>query len=51
MGKHQEDVADLVATNKTDLERLPSAISVSLAANGDLANAEAYVENFVHHRR
>ena len=31
-----------------DLERPPSAFfSVSLAANGDLPNAEAYVENFV----
>jgi menaquinone-dependent protoporphyrinogen oxidase len=48
MGKHQEDVADFVSKNKADLERLPSAFfSVSLAANGDLTNAEAYVENFV----
>jgi menaquinone-dependent protoporphyrinogen oxidase len=48
MGKHQEDVVEFVRKNRADLERLPSAFfSVSLAANGDLANAEAYVENFV----
>lgn len=48
MGKHQEEVADFVREHRADLERLPSAFfSVSLAANGDLANAEAYVENFV----
>jgi menaquinone-dependent protoporphyrinogen oxidase len=48
MGKHQEEVADFVRQHRADLERLPSAFfSVSLAANGDLANAEAYVENFV----
>jgi menaquinone-dependent protoporphyrinogen oxidase len=47
MGKHQEEVVDFVRKNRADLERLPSAFfSVSLAANGDLANAEAYVENF-----
>jgi menaquinone-dependent protoporphyrinogen oxidase len=48
MGKHQENVVDFVHQNRNALERLPSAFfSVSLAANGDLANAEAYVENFV----
>jgi menaquinone-dependent protoporphyrinogen oxidase len=48
MGKHQEEVADFVRQNRADLESLPSAFfSVSLAANGDAANAEAYVENFV----
>ena len=48
MGKHQEDVVEFVRKNRADLERLPSAFfSVSLAANGDQANAEAYVENFV----
>jgi menaquinone-dependent protoporphyrinogen oxidase len=48
MGKHQEDVVEFVRKNRADLEHLPSAFfSVSLAANGDLANAEAYVENFV----
>ena len=47
MGKHQEDVVNFVRKNRVDLERLPSAFfSVSLAANGDLPNAEAYVENF-----
>ena len=48
MGKHQEDVANFVRSNRAELERLPSAFfSVSLAAHGDTANAEAYVENFV----
>jgi menaquinone-dependent protoporphyrinogen oxidase len=48
MGKHQEDVVEFVGKNRSELDRLPSAFfSVSLAANGDLANAEAYVENFV----
>ncbi|HET9303386.1 MAG TPA: flavodoxin domain-containing protein [Propionibacteriaceae bacterium] len=47
MGKHQEDVADFVRTNRAALERLPSAFfSVSLAAHGDMENAEAYVANF-----
>jgi menaquinone-dependent protoporphyrinogen oxidase len=47
MGKHQEEIIDFVRKNRADLERLPSAFfSVSLAASGDLANAEAYVENF-----
>jgi menaquinone-dependent protoporphyrinogen oxidase len=47
MGKHQEDVADFVQKNRAVLERLPSAFfSVSLAAHGDMENAEAYVANF-----
>jgi menaquinone-dependent protoporphyrinogen oxidase len=47
MGKHQEEVVDFVRRNRADLEHLPSAFfSVSLAASGDLPNAEAYVENF-----
>ena len=47
MGKHQEEVADFVRKNRAALERLPSAFfSVSLAAHGDMANAEAYVTNF-----
>ena len=47
-GKHQSDVVDFVSKNRADLEHLPSAFfSVSLAASGDLANAEAYVENFM----
>jgi len=47
MGKHQQDIVNFVRKNRAALERLPSAFfSVSLAASGDLANAEAYVENF-----
>jgi menaquinone-dependent protoporphyrinogen oxidase len=47
MGKHQEAVADFVRMNRGVLERLPSAFfSVSLAAHGDTANAEAYITNF-----
>jgi menaquinone-dependent protoporphyrinogen oxidase len=47
MGKHPEDVVQFVRKNRVELERLPSAFfSVSLAASGDLANAEAYIENF-----
>jgi menaquinone-dependent protoporphyrinogen oxidase len=47
MGKHQDDVGDFVRENRGVLERLPSAFfSVSLAAHGDMANAEAYVANF-----
>jgi menaquinone-dependent protoporphyrinogen oxidase len=47
MGKHEESVRDFVVKNRVALEGLPSAFfSVSLAAHGDLANAQAYVENF-----
>jgi menaquinone-dependent protoporphyrinogen oxidase len=47
MGKHGEYLRDFVLKNRDALERLPSAFfSVSLAAHGDLANAQAYVENF-----
>ena len=47
MGKHQEEVADFVRMNRGVLERLPSAFfSVSLAAHGDMANAEAYITTF-----
>jgi menaquinone-dependent protoporphyrinogen oxidase len=47
MGKHEDHVADFVRRNRATLERLPSAFfSVSLAAHGDIANAEAYVANF-----
>jgi menaquinone-dependent protoporphyrinogen oxidase len=47
MGKHQDEVADFVRANRPALERLPSAFfSVSLAAHGDMENAEAYVANF-----
>ena len=49
MGKHEECVRDFVVQNRAALERLPSAFfSVSLAAHGDMANAQAYVENFEH---
>ncbi len=47
MGKHADYVADFVRRNRSALERLPSAFfSVSLAAHGDTANAEAYVARF-----
>ena len=47
MGKHQDEVADFVRTNRAALEGLPSAFfSVGLAAHGDMENAEAYVANF-----
>ena len=47
MGKHEDYVADFVRQNRTVLKQLPSAFfSVSLAAHGDTANAEAYVTNF-----
>jgi menaquinone-dependent protoporphyrinogen oxidase len=47
MGKHEDHVANFVRRNRATLERLPSAFfSVSLAAHGDMANAEAYVANF-----
>ena len=49
MGKHEEYVRDFVVKNRAALERLPSAFfSVSLAAHGDMTNAQAYVENFEH---
>ena len=47
MGKHEDHVRDFVRRNQATLERLPSALfSVSLAAHGDTANAEAYVARF-----
>jgi menaquinone-dependent protoporphyrinogen oxidase len=47
MGKHNGDVGDFVRKNLAVLERLPSAFfSVSLAAHGDTAEAESYVEEF-----
>jgi menaquinone-dependent protoporphyrinogen oxidase len=47
MGKHEDHVVDFVRKNRLKLEGLPSAFfSVSLAAHGDTANAEAYVANF-----
>ena len=47
MGKHEAYVVDFVRKNRLKLEGMPSAFfSVSLAAHGDTANAEAYVANF-----
>jgi menaquinone-dependent protoporphyrinogen oxidase len=47
MGKHEGHVMDFVKKNRTELERLQSAlVSVSLAAHGDEENAEGYVEKF-----
>jgi len=47
MGKHERYVADFVRRNRAALDDLPSAFfSVSLAAHGDLANAQSYVEEF-----
>jgi menaquinone-dependent protoporphyrinogen oxidase len=44
MGKHEDYVVDFVRKNRLKLEGLPSAFfSVSLAAHGDTANAEAYL--------
>ena len=47
MGKHEEYVRDFVLKNRETLERIPSALfSVSLAAHGDMENAEKYVAQF-----
>jgi menaquinone-dependent protoporphyrinogen oxidase len=47
MGKHEDYVVDFVRKNRLKLEGLPSAFfSVSLAAHGDTANAEAYLARF-----
>ena len=47
MGKHEGHVTDFVKKNRAELDRLPSALmSVSLAAHGDEAEAEGYVEKF-----
>jgi menaquinone-dependent protoporphyrinogen oxidase len=47
MGKHDAHVGDFVRKNQVVLKRLPSAFfSVSLAAHGDTAEAESYVEEF-----
>ncbi|MFJ6156384.1 flavodoxin domain-containing protein [Pseudarthrobacter sp. NPDC092184] len=46
VGKHEGYVADFVRKNRGDLETLSSAlVSVSLAAHGDEASAEGYVES------
>jgi len=47
MGKHDKHVIDFVRKNQDTFARLPSAFfSVSLAAHGDTAEAEGYVEQF-----
>lgn len=47
MGKHDKHVVKFVQENRAALERLPSAFfSVSLAAHGDKAEAEGYLEHF-----
>ena len=47
MGKHEDHVVDFVRKNRLKLESLPSVFfSVSLAAHGDMANAEAYLAKF-----
>jgi menaquinone-dependent protoporphyrinogen oxidase len=47
MGKHEGYVADFVRKNQAALKRLPSAFfSVSLAAHGDIENAQSYVAEF-----
>jgi menaquinone-dependent protoporphyrinogen oxidase len=47
MGKHDKHAGEYVRNNRAALEQLPSALfSVSLAAHGDTAEAEGYVEEF-----
>lgn len=47
MGKHDKHVVDFVAKNQDTLAHVPAAFfSVSLAAHGDIAEAEGYVEQF-----
>ena len=47
MGRHDKHVSRYVRDNRAALERLPAALfSVSLAAHGDTAEAEGYVEEF-----
>lgn len=47
MGKHDKHVVELVRRSRDTLDRLPTAFfSVSLAAAGDDAEAEGYVEEF-----
>jgi menaquinone-dependent protoporphyrinogen oxidase len=47
MGKHDKHAAEYVRHNRETLEKVPSAFfSVSLAAHGDEAEAERYVEEF-----
>jgi len=47
MGEHEDYIVDFVRKNRLKLEGVPSAFfSVSLAAHGDMANAEAYLAKF-----
>ena len=47
MGKHDKHAAEYVRQNREALKKVPSAFfSVSLAAHGDEAEAEGYVEEF-----
>jgi menaquinone-dependent protoporphyrinogen oxidase len=47
MGKHEDYVRDFVRKNRATLEGLPSSLfSVSMAAHGDIGNAEGYVGRF-----
>jgi menaquinone-dependent protoporphyrinogen oxidase len=49
MGKHDKHAVAYVRNNRTALHHLPSALfSVSLAAHGDIEEAEGYVEEFEH---
>ena len=47
MGKHDKHAVEFVRHNREVLERVPSGFfSVSLAAHGDLNEAEGYLEQF-----
>lgn len=47
MGKHDKHAVEFVRHNRDTLQKLPSAFfSVSLAAHGDEAEAEGYVQEF-----
>ncbi|MEA5455952.1 flavodoxin domain-containing protein [Sinomonas sp. JGH33] len=47
VGKHDKHAVEFAHSNRSVLERLPSAFfSVSLAAHGDTEEAEKYVEQF-----
>jgi menaquinone-dependent protoporphyrinogen oxidase len=47
MGRHDKHVVEFARSNRDTLQRLPSAFySVSLAAHGDIEEAEGYVSQF-----
>jgi menaquinone-dependent protoporphyrinogen oxidase len=47
MGKHDKHVVEFARGNRDTLQRLPSAFfSVSLAAHGDVEEAQGYVDRF-----